>query len=1308
MRDAVSSFRISPGLRTGFTTRIPYRTRSRPRVATLRLAHGSQQQVAEEDLCPAAYRRVVPSTDKPVTVRRLLALAVTIAALVSTPNPAAGQGADIIRGRVVGPDSTPIERVTVTATSVTGNVNRQARTDRNGRFTIVFPGGDGDYFVTFQALGYGVRRFQVKRTADQEVLVADARLAYAAQELDAVQIAGERNRVNRNDNRADISGTERAIDAGALSADQQGNLAALAASLPGVQFIPGADGDPSGFSVLGLTQDQNATTLNGLSSGVTDLPRDAAVSSSLITTPYDVSRGGFSGGQLNVRSRSGSNFLTRNGSLNLDSPALQWTDAAGRALSQEYSNASLGGSMSGPIAFDKSFYSLSYQVGRRGNDLNTLLSTNAVGLQATGVSSDSVARLVSILQGAGIPIAVGGIPSDRTNDNLRVFGAFDWAPPSSLTGQALNISVNANLGKQAPVTGMTYEVPAYSGERTNLSGGAQLRHTNFYGVFLSETSVGLSGSKNAGDPYIALPAGSVQINSSFSDGTNGVRNIAFGGNPSLDNTQATNNIAFMNTLSWFSLNNRHRLKLTTELRRDAYTADQTANSLGTFRYNSLTDLESDTPTSFTRVLQPREQRGSQIVAGASLGDSWRVSSDLQLQYGLRVDANRFGDTPEVNPVVESTYGVRNDVVPNGAFVSPRFGFSWTYGVAPQIPGFEGAVRGPRAVVRGGVGVFQNSPATRLTSGAMNNTGLARAQQSLSCIGAAVPIPDWASYDVDLANVPVLCADGTMGTVFANSTPNVSLFADDYRPQRSIRSNLQWNGPVLDNRFTAQVELTYSLNQHQQSSVDLNFLANEFFALGEEGNRPVYVQNSSIVPATGAIAPADARVSSLFARVSEQRSDLDGISRQLSIRLSPTRFSTGLTYNASYVLSHNRAQVRGFQNTAGDPRIVEWARNSFDSRHQISYNIGYNFFDAVRLSWSGSFRSGNPYTPVISGDVNGDGYSNDRAFIFDPATATDPAVATAMQSLLASTSPNARKCLEKQLGTIAGRNSCEGPWTQSAVLNLSLNPLKFRLPQRATLSFSVSNPLGAADLLLHGSEGLKGWGQQPVSDPVLLYVRGFDSANDRFIYDVNQRFGNTSPQFSSVRAPVAVTAMIRFDLGPTRERQMLHQTLDRGRIHRGTKAGEPQLRQQFGNAGLQNPMAAIMRQVESLQLTSAQADSLATMNRWYLVRLDAIWAPLVKELAALPDAYDRPDTYAKYVKAREGSVDLLLQLTPRINKLLTKEQKRKLPAFITSYLDKRYLASIRSGTAGAGFAGGGGTGGAVMGAGGGDRVVLRSP
>ena len=78
---------------------------------------------------------------------------------------AAAQQSDVIRGRVTGPDSLPLQNVVVTATSIAGNVNRTARTDKNGRYTITFSGADGDYMLSVAALGYAVKRFEVKRVA---------------------------------------------------------------------------------------------------------------------------------------------------------------------------------------------------------------------------------------------------------------------------------------------------------------------------------------------------------------------------------------------------------------------------------------------------------------------------------------------------------------------------------------------------------------------------------------------------------------------------------------------------------------------------------------------------------------------------------------------------------------------------------------------------------------------------------------------------------------------------------------------------------------------------------------------------------------------------------------------------------------------------------------------------------------------------------------------------------------------------------------------------------------------------------------
>ena len=1211
-----------------------------------------------------------------MNLRRLL---LSLALLLGAAPALQAQQVDVIRGRVTGPDSLPLEDVVVTATSIGGNVSRTARTDRNGRFTITFPGGEGDYMMSYVMIGYVARRFEIKRNADEEILIADARLARIGGVLDPVNVRGARERVRRDEIAPDIGGSESGIAPAGVPIDQLGDLAAMAASLPGVQLVPGQDGGPDGYSVLGLGADQNNATLNGMSFDGSGVPRDANISSGLATSPYDVSRGGFSGGQFTMRTRPGTNFRVRGMSLNLDAPQLQWTDRAARMLGQEYANLSLGGTASGPIAPDRAFYNLSYQLGRRSSDYYNLLNTGPLGLQTAGVAADSVTRLRDILSDARVPLGAGSVGDSRLSDQGNVLGSIDVTPPGSTSGQAYNLTFNGSWGRTSPVGGGATELPGFGGTRTNWRGGLQGRHSGYFGIgILSESSAGLSATQSYSDPFLSLPAGRVRVRSDFADGASGVQMLSFGGSPTLDVSQRTTSASFMNQLSWFSANNTHRLKLTSELRHEGLDQDQTTNRLGTFTFNSLADLEAGAPSAFTRQLSARRRESGQLVTGLSLGDAWRAKPDLQVQYGVRLDGNRFLDTPERNPEIEELFGVRNDRVPNRLYLSPRAGFSWTYGTAAQIAGFQGAMRGPRAVVRGGIGMFQNMPGPNLVIPALDQTGLAGGQQQIGCVGSATPVPDWEGYGSGVP-IPDRCADGTTGTVFANASPSVTLFSEDFSAPRSLRSNLQWSGPVLNNRFSTTVDATWSLNRAQQSMVDLNFNPTERFVLPDEDGRPVYVETSSIVPATGSVASRGSRVTEDFARVLEMRSDLHSVSRQLSVRLSPVRYSTNINWSLSYVLADVRERTRGFTSTAGNPLAIEWARSPMNSRHQINYNIGYNLFDAVRLNWFGSVRSGTPFTPLVAGDINGDGYANDRAFVFDPDAAADPALAASMRSLLDNGSGVARECLASQRGRLAARNSCEGPWTTTSTLSMSLNPVKFRMPQRATLSLQLSNPLGAADLLLHGSDGLRGWGQPSMPDQALLYVRGFDPTEQRYRYDVNQRFGSTSTS-GMFRMPVTLTALMRFDLGPMRERQLLTSQLDRGRRSEGTKVPEQLLRAMYGSGGIVNPMATILRQQDSLGLTPAQADSIATLNRWYSVRVDSIWAPVVSYLANLPDSYSEQAAYDRYLSARRASVDLLSDLGPQVKGLLTPTQRRKLPPMVASHLEPRYLASIRSGTA----------------------------
>jgi hypothetical protein len=154
-----------------------------------------------------------------------------------------------------------------------------------------------------------------------------------------------------------------------------------------------------------------------------------------------------------------------------------------------------------------------------------------------------------------------------------------------------------------------------------------------------------------------------------------------------------------------------------------------------------------------------------------------------------------------------------------------------------------------------------------------------------------------------------------------------------------------------------------------------------------------------------------------------------------------------------------------------------------------------------------------------------------------------------------------------------------------------------------------------------------------------------------------------------------------------------------------------LKMMLGQGGIPNPMAQILRQQDTLKLTGPQADSIATLNRWYTIRVDSIWSPVAKYLAGLPDRYDDDEAYEHYLRARRATVDLLSRLAPRIKGVLTAEQRRKLPPLVASYLEPRYLASIRSGTAS--FTGGmmvGPAGGMAVPAGmmgpGGNMTVIR--
>ncbi|HKS07684.1 MAG TPA: carboxypeptidase regulatory-like domain-containing protein [Gemmatimonadaceae bacterium] len=1198
--------------------------------------------------------------------------------------PAAAQQMDVIRGRVTGPDSVPLARATVKAVSYYGAIAKTTQTDRNGRFTITYPNGEGDYWIEVTLIGYVPRRFEIKRIAEEEILIADARLALNAPTLDPVNVTarGARALPTRTGTTADVSGSERPLTNAGLPPDLAGNLAAMAGTIPGIQVIPGLDGAPDMFSALGMSPDQNSTTFEGLGSAVSDLPRDAQVSASIRPVSYDVANGGFSGAQISISTRPGNNFSSRLTSGVARPPDLEWTSDVAEQQGAKNTYLSLGGNASGPISLNQHFYNFSYQYGRTYSDLQTLLNTSAAGLEAAGVARDSASRLLNILQAQNIPATISNAPRLQARDDYSLQGNFDLTPASAgASGSSFNLSVLGNYSRNEPVGGgLILTTPGRNAQTERWAGNVSLRHTKYFwfGV-LSRSTLGFASSGTENEPYLRLPSGSVRVNSTLEDGSSSIRSLTFGGNPSGTQSSSTSGIEFLNQMTWYSANNRHVLKLSTSIRDESYSNDQRSNLLGSFSFNSLADLEAGTPTSFSRTLYAPIKTGRQLISSVSLGDFWRPGAgNVQVNYGVRLDGNRFLSRPEFNQDVEDAFGLRNDNIPNRVYVSPRAGFQWIYGTAPMIAFLPGAARPPRALISGGVGMFQGLRDAQLVRSALDATGLPSSTQQISCVGAAAPIPDWTSYAGNPSAIPTECADGSAGTVFSNAAPSVSMFDAPYVQPRSLRSNLNWSGPILGNRFAFGVSATHSLNYALPENVDLNFNAVERFALDNEANRPVFANPGAIVPTTGAVALRDTRVDTSFRSVMLQKSDLRSETRQLYFSLKPVTSGTTFNWDAGYTLQDVRELYRGFSSTVGNPLDRAWDR-SLGARHTFNMTVFYNVFDVVRLTYTGVVRSGTRYSPMVAGDINGDGMQNDRAFVYDPATASDPALASAMSALLDNGSAAAR-CLARQLGQLSSRGSCSGPWTVGGGLGIAFNPQKIGLPQRLSLSINLNNVPMLADLMMHGSRGLRGWGQGIQPDQNLLFVRGFDPGTQRYTYEVNQRFGSTRPNQSTSRALTYLSFQVRYDIGAPRERQVLTQRMDIGRSRPGTKLTALNLRV-LGSSTIPNPIVMILQQADSLKLTRVQADSLANMGRIYSIRADSLWSIAARYLDTLPDDYDHDDAYAVYRTAREKTVDHLIVIAPTVKKLLTPAQRRRLPPQILNYLDDRVLKAMRSASSG---------------------------
>ncbi len=1164
-------------------------------------------------------------------------LACTLWPIVGTALLAAQSPHEIVRGRVTTDSGVPIAGASVRVARLTSLQSQTALSDSGGNYAVDWPNGSGAYIVSIQAPGRMLFQAQVRRAGADSVLVVDARLRpLAAVELPPIAVRAA-PQPDREPPIAVSTGSTETIDyagnaARRLAPDVAGDVTSI------VQLDnPGALSVPGGFSALGLSPGQNSVVLNGMPLPGTAIPRTAGVFVRSTTTSYDPANGWFSGARTNLQLPVGHLFSSWDTHLTLDAPQVQATDPIGAKLGQRFTSVDGVVNGEGRLVDDRFAYNVSLQGGRRTADVASLLSADADLLQHAGIAADSAARFRQLAQQAGVPLTAPGINGQQTTDNVVFLGRLDHTPYdwNSMTPARATWGLTgyATWNRQGARGLAPTATPAHAGVATREGAAIQGDYSFYFGhTYLGDVRSGVTVSRNRLTPYLTLPDGVVQLVSALPDGSTGLAGVQFGGNGALESDQRTWTWETIAELQLYPPGAAaHRVKLDADLRFDHFAQDLLANPLGAFMYNSLSDLATNQPASFTRTLNARTTLGGAWNAALALGDLWRASPSLQLLYGVRLEGNAYVDPPAYNPAVDAQFGERTDHAPESVHLSPRLGLTYA------LPGPQGR---PKWTLRGGVGEFRNLLDPNLLAGPFGSTGLAGSVTQLSCFGSAVPTPDWSGYLAVPSSVPEQC--GGAAAAFVDTAPSVQLIAPGFTAERSWRANLTWSGALGRNPFS--IGGIVSANRDQHGTLDLNFSGIPRFVLPDEG-RPVFAAPTSIVPATGAVSPVDARLSTAFGRVVSRVADLRSLSKQLTLTFRPT---VSLNHRIgdpmiAYTLSSTRALQRGFDAATFDtPTTAEWARGDFDVRHQFVIQTVFRPFGDTRalVFLVGHVQSGLPFTPMVGSDVNGDGLANDRAFIFDPATAPDANVARDLRALISSASPGVRHCLERQLGRPAGRNSCSGPWTTQLNAGVRLSGEQLLHLSRLDFTLNLANISSGLDQLLHGNNHMHGWGAAASPDPTLYVVRGFDPTTQRFTYQVNPRFGVTLPALTTLRAPFRLTLDVHIDLGRSLPRQELNRWLLPGRNgHAGPRMNAATLRSRLERQ-VPDPYTELLGASDSLLLSAAQVGELRHVDSQYQHAMDSVWTNLADLLTSLPDDFDAAAAY----RTMDAGIDDAWELT----------------------------------------------------------------
>jgi hypothetical protein len=764
----------------------------------------------------------------------------------------------------------------------------------------------------------------------------------------------------------------------------------------------------------------------------------------LLVSPYDVRQGMFSGGGINAITKSGTNDLRGSAFYVFRDQGLVGHGIDDRPIAT-FKDKQFGGTAGGPLVRNRIFWLANAEGGRK----NTPSGYSASG--ASGVSFGFKAEAQRILDIARTRYGYdpGGLDEFiRDTNNNKFFARTDVnLGANQLTVRHNFVGGFNDVGTQSNTT---YKFPGNFYRQNSKTNSTVGQLNSRFGSAVNEFRVTYTRIRDFRTidgrfPFVVvrLPDGSrFNLGTENSSHANELDQDAIEAHDDYTMVRGAHTYTFGTHNEFFKFRNLF-----------------IQNNFGNYDFASIDNFAAGIAQgfdhSFSLTGDPKQSaRFSVQQFGVYVGDQWRMRPRFTLTYGVRWDKPRLPDTPTANPAAVTNYGFRTDVVPTPQQWSPRAGFNWDLS--------RGEVR---QQVRGGAGLFGGRNPFVYLSNQYGNTGIEFRRISLN-FNAANSVP----FSPDPDNQPK--SVGNAGT------NEIDVVDPDYQFPAIVRGNLAYDRSLFFG-LVGDVELLFTNSVHDLTYRNLNLVQTSTRPDG----RPFF-----------------GRVNSTFNDVILLRNTDEGQSWMVTTQLE-RRYSRGWFARGAYSYGRSDSISDGTNSTArstwinvytpGDINNPAVAVSNFDVRHRVVLSGSY-MADLpganVTLSMYYSGQTGRPYSYNFGSDVNGDGASTNDLLYYPRES--DVTITNATYAQLASFLDGGG-CEGFAPGTIATRNSCRVPWTNTLDFRAAVDAPIGRY--RPEFTVDVLNLLNLFD---------KSSGQvlyAPFSD---LLVTTATEAAGRYVYTLN--------------------------------------------------------------------------------------------------------------------------------------------------------------------------------------------------------------